>query len=812
MATGKPSRLMAQNVNKITQQAEFWTEKGHELLNQGKYLEALEAWKEATKIYGQLDYDEGVVGNLINQNLALQGLGLYLNACDILLEALKIDKLNYYPIFSSFNKKSKESLNTAINRIKPTPVNLLALQNLGDILRLLGSLDESEVVLKKTLSFVKQITPNQDVSLILLSLGNTKQSMYERSRSQSKWIEELVYKKEAVAKVQQNALLSLEYYQQINNLANASTIVKVQAQLQSLRLLLDFDGWLLTQSQTSQRFKNTKININQQIQPLIDLIMKNSSSFEELPINQSVYAKLNFSDSLNKTYNKSLQPVAIQYAESALQTAQSINNQLLQSFCWGILGKLKPDKSEPYFRQALGFAQSIRAWDVAYQWQQQLGDLYRKQGKHKPASKMYQAAIDNLTQVRTNLLTSNPDTQFFFYEKVEPVYRNYLKLLLENSSTNIREVIQLHEEFKITELENYLQCGKLNLISLNQIQDLDIKPTIIHVIDLLDSIEVISQSPKQPLHHHSIDPQLIKEHINNLVNTLQDKNLAYTSENVIIAHCQALYRLIIAPIKYLPASGMLVFTLDASFQSLPMGLLHDGKNYLIEHYGITGTLGSRVQPPKILPPKQLRAFIAGLSKVSPSFYAPNAPKGLKALPGVEIEIANVKKEIPSSKVLLNEEFLSPMLDKELSTDDFSIVHLTTHAQFSSVADRTMIFAWDKPITVSEFNTLLKEKTQSNQEGIELLVLSACQTAKGNKRSALGIAGVAAQAGARSTIATLWQVDANSSALLLKIFYQGLKDGLTKAEALRLAQLQMISNPQYQHPFHWAAFLLIGGWL
>ncbi|MBD2536692.1 CHAT domain-containing protein [Nostoc flagelliforme FACHB-838] len=471
--------------------------------------------------------------------------------------------------------------------------------------------------------------------------------MYERSRSQSKWIEELVYKKEAVARVQQNALLSLEYYQQINNLANASTIVKVQAQLRSLRLLLDFDGWLLIQSQTSQRFTNTKININQQIQLLIDSIMKDSSSFDKLPINQSVHAKLNFSDSLNKTYNKSLQPVAIQYAESALQTAQSINNQLLQSFCWGMLGELKPDKSEPYFRQALEFAQSIQAWDIAYQWQQQLGDLYREQGKYKPASKMYQAAIDNLMQVRTNLLTSNPDTQFFFYEKVEPVYRNYLKLLLANPSTNIRKVIQLHEEFKITELENYLQCGKLNLISLNQIQDLDIKPTIIHVIDLSDSIEVISQSPNQPLHHHSIDPQLIKEHINNLVNVLQDKNLVYTSENVILAHSQALYRLIIAPIKYLPASGMLVFTLDASFQSLPMGLLHDGKNYLIERYGITGTLGSRVQPPKILPPKELRAFIAGLSKVSPSFYAPNAPKGLKALPGVEVEIANVKKEIPS---------------------------------------------------------------------------------------------------------------------------------------------------------------------
>ncbi|WP_341531963.1 CHAT domain-containing protein (plasmid) [Nostoc sp. UHCC 0302] len=814
MAVGKPSKLLAQSDNKITQQeqAQLLTEKGHELLNRGEYSSAIKTWEEATKIYRKLGSDEGVTGNLINQNLALQGLGLYLNACDVLLEALKIDKSSYSPIYYPLRKKSRKALNTAINRVKPTPVNLLALQNLGDVLRLLGNLEESEIVLKKTLLLTQKITPNKDVSSILLCLGDSKQSMYERSRSQYKWIEELVYKKETVASIQKNALLSLEYYQQVNKLEKAPATTKLQAQLHSLKLLLDFSQWMEAESETSQRFATPKNNINQQIQPLIDSIITNSFSFDELPISQGAYAKLNFADSLNKTDNKQLQSIAIQYTESALQSGQSINNQLLQSFCWGTLARLNPNKSQIYFKQALGFAQSIQAWDVAYEWQQELGDLYRKQGKYEPASKFYQAAINNLTQVRANLLASNPDTQFFFYEKVEPVYRSYLKLLLANPDTNVEKVIKLHEEFKIKELENYLQCGRLNLVALNEIQNSDPNLTIIHIIDLVDSVEVISKSSKQPLHHHSVDSQLIREHINNLVDTLQDKNLAYANESVILKHSQVLHKLLIAPIKYLPTSGTLVFTLDASFQSLPMSLLHDGKNYLIERYGITGTLGSRVQPPKLLKQKQLIAFIAGLSKVSPSFYAPNAPKGLKALPGVELEIANVKKGITSSKVLLNEEFLSPMLDKELSTDSFSIVHLTTHAQFSSVADQTMIFAWDKPITVSEFNNLLKEKTQSSQEGIELLVLSACQTAKGNKKSILGMAGVAAQAGARSTIATLWQVDADSTALLMKEFYQRLKDGLTKVEALRLAQLQLISNPQYQHPSHWAAFLLIGGWL
>ena len=108
--------------------------------------------------------------------------------------------------------------------------------------------------------------------------------------------------------------------------------------------------------------------------------------------------------------------------------------------------------------------------------------------------------------------------------------------------------------------------------------------------------------------------------------------------------------------------------------------------------------------------------------------------------------------------------------------------------------------------------MLTEKTQANLDGIELLVLSACQTAKGNKRSALGIAGVAAQAGARSTVATLWLVDSESTTQLMDSFYRGLKNGIPKAEALRQAQISLLSNPKWQHPYYWAPFLLVGSWL
>ncbi|WP_255515666.1 CHAT domain-containing protein [aff. Roholtiella sp. LEGE 12411] len=294
---------------------------------------------------------------------------------------------------------------------------------------------------------------------------------------------------------------------------------------------------------------------------------------------------------------------------------------------------------------------------------------------------------------------------------------------------------------------------------------------------------------------------------------MQSTRLASINKNLILSPSQELYGLLIAPIKtYLPLSGTLVFTLDTSFQSLPIGLLHNGKDYLFKRYSIAQTLNSRVRQPKLLPENQLRALIGGLSEINPNFDTLNAIEGLKALPRVEEEIQDVKQQTSSSKVLLNEKFTSQALGQQLSSFNFPIVHLTTHAQFSSEAKRTMFFTWDKAINALEFYSLLKLSARSHEDGIELLVLSACQTAKGNKRSALGIAGVAAQAGARTTIATLWKVDADSTALLMEQFYKSLKNGVPKAEALRQAQLILVSDSRYSHPFFWAGFILVGGWL
>ena len=98
-------------------------------------------------------------------------------------------------------------------------------------------------------------------------------------------------------------------------------------------------------------------------------------------------------------------------------------------------------------------------------------------------------------------------------------------------------------------------------------------------------------------------------------------------------------------------------------------------------------------------------------------------------------------------------------------------------------------------------------------GADLVVLSACDTAAGDDRAALGLAGIAIKAGARSAVATLWQVHDEVAAELVATFYTELQDPtVSRAAALRRAQMKVLTNPRYEHPGFWSPFLMINNWL
>jgi CHAT domain-containing protein len=143
----------------------------------------------------------------------------------------------------------------------------------------------------------------------------------------------------------------------------------------------------------------------------------------------------------------------------------------------------------------------------------------------------------------------------------------------------------------------------------------------------------------------------------------------------------------------------------------------------------------------------------------------------------------------------------------------SIVHVASHGEFRGDAAESFVLAWDGPIPMERLAEVVGRTRYRAERPLELLVLSACETAAGDERASLGLAGVAVQAGARSALGSLWRVSDEATALLIEEFYTQLADpGVSRAEALRRAQRKLLAEVRFRHPYYWSPFLLVSNWL
>jgi CHAT domain-containing protein len=142
-----------------------------------------------------------------------------------------------------------------------------------------------------------------------------------------------------------------------------------------------------------------------------------------------------------------------------------------------------------------------------------------------------------------------------------------------------------------------------------------------------------------------------------------------------------------------------------------------------------------------------------------------------------------------------------------------MVHFATHGQFNHDVHKSFILTYDGKLTLNQLEELIRP-SQYRGRPVELLVLSACQTAAGDDRAALGLAGVAVKAGARSAMATMWFVNDESTSILVSEFYRLLHGDprLSKAKALQQAQIKVLREERFGHPCYWAPYLIIGNWL
>ena len=417
--------------------------------------------------------------------------------------------------------------------------------------------------------------------------------------------------------------------------------------------------------------------------------------------------------------------------------------------------------------------------------------------------------------------------QFSFQESVEPVYRQLVDLLLQPpknlgvgsgewgvektgeklgqqpSQDNLKQAREVIEALQLAELDNFFREACLN-VNRAQIDQIDKTAAVIYPIILGDRLEVILSVPGQSLSNYKTN--VSQAEIQKSINLMRESlNPVFSNEERLQLY-QQLYDWVIRPAESrLASSGIktLTFVLDGSMRNLPMAALYDGKQYLVEKYSIALSPGLQLTQSRSLKGDRLKVITAGLSE---------ARQGFKALPAVKSEVTEIANEV-STKLLFNENFTDSNLQKAIHTTPFSILHLATHGQFSSKSDDTFILTWNGRINVKELDELLKYRSESESNPVELMVLSACQTAKGDNRAILGLAGVAVRSGARSTLATLWAVQDESTAKFMVEFYKQLSQPrINKAEALRKTQLVFLQNSDFHHPFYWAPFVLIGNWL
>jgi CHAT domain-containing protein len=728
---------------------------------------ALTSWQDAATKYAALDDRIGSIGAKLNQAQALQSLGLY--------------------------RRAQKLLNSIAGEITNDPdsaVKVKTLQSLGIAFELSGDLSEAATNLQNALKIAQKLNLSDDTAAIYLSLGNISTSS-------------------------DNNIAALEYYQKAVN-ATDDSLFKVRSQLNQARLKIDGEEWEAAAS-------------------IFPEIQSNLLKLQEGG-RDAIYTGINYSDLLlryeiGKNPNKKWQDSRLMISSSRLlagfvQQAKNLGDRRAQSYATGELGKVYElnqqwEEADRLTTEALKLAQNINSPDILYQWQWQMGRIACRDRQNcssdspetidqrQEAIDYYSGAVKSLKSLRGDLVATKLEMQFSFRESVEPIYRQLVGLLLQSdgkaeiSQTNLRQARLVIEDLQLAELDNFFRqaCTKAKP---EQIDKVDPNAAIIYPIVLDDRLAVIASLPNRPLTYY--ETKIDRLQIDNTVDLLLQSLHPTASNKQRLRLSQQVYDWLIRPAETSLGESKiktLVFVLDGVLQNLPMAALHDGKKYLVEKYSLGIAPGLQLVEPRSLNAERLEILAAGVS---------TAQLGFSSLPGVEREIEQIASQV-DSQVILNQDFTNDNFQEKLKTIPFPIVHLATHGRFSSKREDTFLLSWENRLAVEDLDRILSSRDPQDLNPIQLLVLSACQTATGDQRAALGLAGVAVQSGARSTLATLWSVNDNSTADWMTEFYRQLKgSNFNKAESVRQAQLSLLHQSRYEHPYYWAPFVLVGNWL
>jgi CHAT domain-containing protein len=459
--------------------------------------------------------------------------------------------------------------------------------------------------------------------------------------------------------------------------------------------------------------------------------------------------------------------------------------------------------------------------DLLYRWEWQRGRLLQAGGDIGGALTAYRRALHFLKKIRSGLLTGQQDSKDAFYERIRPIYYDLADVLLQRATQEKsveeqqklrEETLNVLEELKAVELQDYFQDDCVAALR-EKSQDLSTLQQKLERTAALYPVLLEKRTELLLLTQDSIQqitvPDLSLETIKEVVYRFR-KNLETDDVYEFMGDAWQLYQWLIAPLEDTLQNRhirTLVWVPDSVLRLIPPVALHDGKDFLLKRFAFVTTPGMTLLEPKPITEVQHKLFANGLSE---------SREGLPALPSVPQELEEIRSHYADSIVLLNDAFTPDKVHDTLKNDVYSLLHIASHGEFARDPERSFILTASGKLKLKDLGDMLGV-AMFREQPVELLGLSACKTAAGDERTALGLAGIAVKSGARSALASLWSAHDATTAKLMGEFYKQLPLQNSKSLALQAAQIEIYNallaqGEELPHPFYWASFILIGNWL
>ncbi|MDM8564029.1 CHAT domain-containing protein [Candidatus Halobeggiatoa sp. HSG11] len=532
-----------------------------------------------------------------------------------------------------------------------------------------------------------------------------------------------------------------------------------------------------------------------------------------------------------------LQNIAVSALQAAQKTAEETKDNIALSYAYGYLGELYYDAKRysealSLTRKALFLAQQADFLpdkmilpELVYRWYWQSGRLFKEMKQPEEAIEMYRLAIETLQPIRQSLANtgycSNRQQLIGnFHNSLAPLYYELMNLLIQqhnklpqpnNSQKYLKKLLFTLERFKIAEFQDYdessclemLQTGKFTEKIAEFTNQTYSKTAILYPILLSQPQEQAQLLVILSNNLFLVPLEASRQEIENITHIFLG-TLEFGTSDDYLEYAEPLYDWLIRPIEEkLKQIDTLVIVPDEILRTVPFAAFHDGKQFLIENYAIAVTQGLALTNPEPIDIK-LQVLLSGIS---------DGVQGLEPLPQAKSEIDEIEKEYypdPKSKILFNSEFRRVQFEAEIKKNIYSIVHVASHGQFNEDPRENFFITYDNKITIDRLEELIKFNVP--KVSVELLTLSACQTAVGSNRAALGLAGIAVKTGVKSALANLWDADDDTTPILMDEFYNQLKQHSSIAKALQQSQIKLLKQENYSHPNYWAPLVLVGNWM